>query len=51
MLDGYLLMGGDRDLLLSGQELRITGIIEKDVMTTCQQGTPFRVESATPANP
>lgn len=50
VMDGYLLMGGDRDLLLSGQELRITGGVEK-VMTTCQQGIPFRVDSATPVDP
>lgn len=45
----YLLMGGDPDVLLSGQQLRITGSVDK-AQTTCQQGIPFRVESATPAD-
>jgi len=45
----YLLMGGDPDVLLSGQPLRITGSIDK-THTTCQQGIAFRVESATPAD-
>ncbi|TDE10924.1 hypothetical protein E1269_10605 [Jiangella asiatica] len=48
LLDGYLLLGADETLLASGQPLRITGHVEHDVLTTCQQGTPFRVENAVP---
>ena len=49
LLDDYLLLGGDEDLLSSGQPLIITGRVERGVMTTCQQGTAFRVENAVPA--
>ncbi|WP_432979075.1 hypothetical protein [Dactylosporangium sp. CA-233914] len=39
----YLLVGGDRAAMKSGAELTVYGTPEPDLMTTCQQGTPFRV--------
>lgn len=45
LLDGFLLLGGDEELISSGQEIRVTGHIEKGVATTCQQGIPYRVEN------
>jgi hypothetical protein len=47
LLDQYLLIGGDRTLLESGVAVRLTGHVDRTVMTFCQQGTPFVVESAT----
>ena len=49
LLDQYLLIGGDRALLDSGVEVRVTGHVDRSVMSFCQQGTPFVVESATTA--
>lgn len=49
LLDDYLLLGGDEKLLSSGQPLVITGRVERGVMTTCQQGTAFRVDDVVPA--
>lgn len=46
LLDGYLLIGGPTDVLRSGARVTVTGRVQPDVMTTCQQGTPFTVESA-----
>ncbi|MFY1619365.1 hypothetical protein [Micromonospora sp. WMMD736] len=46
LLDGYLLVGGPRDVLTPGARVTVTGRVEKGTMTTCQQGTPFVVESA-----
>ena len=39
----YLLIGGDRSALKAGVQLTVFGTPEPDLMTTCQQGTPFRV--------
>jgi len=39
----YLLVGGDRQLLTSGRSVTVTGRVRDDLMTTCQQGTPFEV--------
>jgi len=50
LLKGFLLLGGDEDLISSGQEIRVTGQVAKDVVTTCQQGIPYRVDSATPTD-
>jgi hypothetical protein len=36
----YVLVGGP---VTDGQRVRIEGTVEKDLMTTCQQGTPFRI--------
>jgi hypothetical protein len=49
LLQGYLLVGGPRDLLTGGGRVRVTGQLQPDLMTTCQQGTPLVVESARPA--
>jgi hypothetical protein len=49
LLDNYLLVGGPRDVLRAGARVTVTGRVQPDLMTTCQQGTPFRVESAKPA--
>ncbi|WP_405427261.1 hypothetical protein [Micromonospora sp. NBC_00617] len=46
LLDGYLLVGGPRDVLAAGTRVTVTGRVETGMMTTCQQGTPFVVESA-----
>lgn len=46
LLDGYLLLGGPRDVLTPGARVTVSGRVKPDVMTTCQQGTPFMVESA-----
>ncbi|MEU7569829.1 MULTISPECIES: hypothetical protein [unclassified Micromonospora] len=49
LLDDHLLVGGPRDLLKAGAKVEVTGRPEPGMMTTCQQGTPFVVESARPA--
>ncbi|MEU8327207.1 hypothetical protein [Micromonospora sp. NPDC048839] len=46
LLDGYLLLGGPRDVLTPGARVEVTGRAEPDMMTTCQQGTPFVVSNA-----
>lgn len=49
LLDGYLLIGGDPDVVRGGARVTVTGRVDRDLMTTCQQGTPFVVTSARPA--
>ncbi|WP_328423555.1 hypothetical protein OG470_11660 [Micromonospora sp. NBC_00389] len=49
LLDGYLLIGGPRDVLTAGARVTVTGRVEPGMMTTCQQGTPFVVEGAHPS--
>jgi hypothetical protein len=51
LLDGYLLLGGDQELIASGREVQITGTVDETLMTTCQQGTPFRVDSVVGIEP
>ncbi|MEV0805085.1 hypothetical protein [Micromonospora sp. NPDC050200] len=46
LVDGYQLIGGPRDVLTVGARVTVTGQPQPDMMTTCQQGTPFVVESA-----
>ncbi|MFI6779774.1 hypothetical protein [Micromonospora sp. NPDC050276] len=46
LLDGYLLIGGPRDVLTPGARVEVTGRVEPGMMTTCQQGTPFVVTAA-----
>ncbi|MBM0279912.1 hypothetical protein [Micromonospora tarensis] len=46
LLDGYLLLGGPRDVLTPGVRVEVTGRVEPGMMTTCQQGTPFVVTAA-----
>ncbi len=50
LLDGYLLVGGDRTLIRAGAHLTVTGRVVPDLVTTCQQGTPLVVTSARPAS-
>ncbi|WP_406075027.1 hypothetical protein [Micromonospora sp. NBC_01638] len=47
LLDGYLLLGGPRDVLMAGVRVEVIGRAEPGMMTTCQQGIPFVVSSAT----
>jgi hypothetical protein len=49
LLQGYLLVGGPRELLRRGGPVKVTGRVQPDLMTTCQQGTPLVVETAEPA--
>ncbi|MFY1634088.1 hypothetical protein ACN27F_12540 [Solwaraspora sp. WMMB335] len=49
LLDGYLLVGGARDLVRPGARLSVTGHVQADLMTTCQQGIPFMVQRVEPA--
>jgi hypothetical protein len=46
LLNGYLLLGGPRELFASGALVTVTGRVEPDMVTTCQQGIPLVVESA-----
>ncbi|NYT94203.1 hypothetical protein [Salinispora sp. H7-4] len=46
LLDGYLLVGGPRAVLTPGASVLVTGKIQPDVVTICQQGIPFLVETA-----
>lgn len=46
LLHGYLLVGGPRDLLAAGGVVTIVGHVEPNMMTTCQQGIPFVVQTA-----
>ncbi len=46
LLDGYLLLGGPREVLTAGATVTVTGRPAPGMLTTCQQGTPFQVESA-----
>lgn len=49
LLDNHLLVGGPRDVLRAGAKVIVTGRVQADLITTCQQGTPFLVETAKPA--
>ncbi|WP_431904241.1 hypothetical protein [Micromonospora carbonacea] len=46
LLDGYQLVGGPADVLAAGAKVEVTGRAQPDLLTTCQQGIPFVVESA-----
>jgi hypothetical protein len=39
----YLLIGGDRKTITGGGTLVVRGKVVPDLVTTCQQGTPFQV--------
>jgi hypothetical protein len=41
----YLLIGGDRQLIMSGSRIEVAGKVMPDLMTTCQQGIPFTVDT------
>jgi hypothetical protein len=45
----YLLLGGDRTLITAGARLQVRGTTRPDMLTTCQQDTPFLVYSVQPA--
>ncbi|MEU0883172.1 hypothetical protein ABZ345_31570 [Lentzea sp. NPDC005914] len=47
----YLLLGADPAIAVAGAEIEVTGRAEPGAMTTCQQGTPFRVEETVRINP
>ena len=47
LIDNYLLVGGPREVIRAGGRLTVTGRVQADLMTTCQQGVPFVVETAT----
>ncbi|WP_234361995.1 hypothetical protein [Plantactinospora sp. BB1] len=47
LLDNYLLVGGPRDVIAAGARVTVVGEVRADLMTTCQQGIPFQVQSAT----
>jgi hypothetical protein len=49
VLDGYLLVGGDRSKLLSGGRVTVTGRVDRRLLSTCQQGVPLVVTSVEPA--
>jgi hypothetical protein len=49
LLDGYLLVGGPKDVIRAGARVTVTGKVEAGLLTTCQQGTPFLVATARPA--
>ncbi|MEU1889403.1 hypothetical protein [Micromonospora sp. WMMD987] len=46
LLDGHQLVGGPADVLVAGARVSVTGRSQPDLMSTCQQGIPFLVESA-----
>ncbi|BBH66555.1 hypothetical protein ACTI_32400 [Actinoplanes sp. OR16] len=48
LLDGHLLIFNDaaqKGSVKAGDQVTVTGKADKDLMTTCQQGTPFKVSS------
>jgi hypothetical protein len=49
LIDNYLLVGGDRDIVRAGARITVRGRVDRTLLTTCQQGTPFVVSSAQPA--
>jgi hypothetical protein len=46
LIDDFLLVGGPKNVLRAGAKVTVTGEVKADLMTTCQQGTPFVVQSA-----
>lgn len=40
------LMGGPPTVLTDGQQVLVTGVFVPDLLTTAQQGVPFRVQTA-----
>jgi hypothetical protein len=49
LLDGYLLVGGDRSQLPPGARVVVTGRVDRSLLSTCQQGIPLVVASIEPA--
>ena len=48
VLDGYVLLGGDRTVLRSGRAVTVVGHTEPGLASTCQQGRLLVVDSVTP---
>jgi peptidoglycan hydrolase-like protein with peptidoglycan-binding domain len=42
----YLLLGGDRTVIVPGAHLRVTGELMPGTITVCMQGTPLKVTAA-----
>jgi hypothetical protein len=49
LLGGYLLVGGDRSKLQPGTRVAVTGRVDRDLLSTCQQGEPLVVTKIEPA--
>jgi hypothetical protein len=49
LIDDYLLIGGDPAVVREGARVTVHGRVDRDLLTTCQQGIPFVVSSATAA--
>ena len=45
----YLLVGGDRAELRAGSRVAVTGRVDRNLLSTCQQGEPLVVASIEPA--
>jgi signal transduction histidine kinase len=45
----YLLVGGERGRLRPGGRVAMTGRVERDLLSTCQQGEPLVVAAIEPA--
>jgi hypothetical protein len=45
----YLLIGGERAELQAGARVEVTGRVESDLVSTCQQGEPLVVATIEPA--
>jgi hypothetical protein len=45
----YLLVGGDRSKLTPGARVAVTGRVDRDLLSICQQGVPMLVASIEPA--
>jgi hypothetical protein len=49
LLDGYLLLNPNPRVVRDGARVMVTGDVREDMVTTCQQGTPFMIRTAEPA--
>jgi hypothetical protein len=45
----YLLVGGERAELAPGSRVAVTGRVDRDLLSTCQQGEPLVVATIEPA--
>jgi hypothetical protein len=45
----YLLVGGDRTKLRPGARVAVTGRVDRDLLSICQQGVPLVVAAVRPA--
>lgn len=48
LLRGYLLIGGREHGIRAGATVTVTGQVQPDLVSTCQQGTPLRVDTVRP---